>query len=277
MAQESQSTDSLYDFLYVDSDRASTLITQLYAPGVITSIKRISSESEKSTKSGGISIPAVNGKLSVEDAINQTQEKSFDASWSLPINLLDKLSELQLIKTGVEDQKLGKIVLVRGKMRLFDISFFQKSLPFVRNVMLNEVKANSKANAKIKADDLEIAPGMTFGLIGHLLDVVPNTLQVDFMDDKGNNIWMTIDRENFTVNPDDISLKYGEGIPGEWFVLGLIDALPDHMYEDVEKIDFPEHPMKDGFSGLIGSIQEFAGRPQYAFGMTPLILFRKID
>ncbi|MCJ7926482.1 MAG: hypothetical protein MUW55_11215 [Pantoea vagans] len=276
MEQESQSTDSLYDFLYVDSDRASTLITQLYAPGVITSIKRISSEGEKSTKSGGISIPVANGKLSVEDAINQTQEKSFDASWSLPINLLDKLSELDLIKKGVENQKLGRIVLVRGKMRLFDISFFQKSLPFVSNLMLNELKGKPNAR-KTKPEDIELAPGMTFGLISHLLDVVPNTLQIDFMDDHGNNIWMTIDRENFTVNPDDLSLKYGGGIPGEWFVLGLIDALPDHLYDSAQDIDFPEHPMKDGFKGLLVGIQEFAGRPPYAYGMTPLILFRKID
>lgn len=278
MEQESQSTDSLYDFLYVDSDRASTLITQLYAPGVITSIKRISSEGEKSTKSGGISIPVASGKLSVEDAINQTQEKLFDASWALPINLLDKLSESELIQNGIEGQKLGKLVLVRGKIRLFDISFFQKSLPFVNQVMLNELKSKSSGNGKkVRPEDVEIAPGMTFGLMSHLLSVIPNTLQVDFMDDHGNNIWMTIDRDNFTINSDDLSLKYGGGIPGEWFVLGLVDALPDSHYQDDESIEFPEHPMKDGFKGMLSAIQELAGRPPYSYGMTPLILFRKID
>lgn len=275
MEQELQSTDSLYDFLYVDSERASTLITQLYAPGVITSIKRISSEGEKSTKSGGIDVKVAKGTLSVEDAINQTQEKLFDASWSLPINLLDKLSEGDLIQSGVEGQNLGKLALIKGKIRLFDISFFQKSLPFISHIMLNEIKSKPSAK-KIKPEDVELAPGMTFGMINNLLNVIPNTLQVDFMDDHGNNIWMTIDRENFTINPDDISLKYGGGIPGEWYALGLVDALPDYLYQDDSVYDFPEHPMKDGLKGMLGGIQEMAGRAPNAYGMTPLILFRKI-
>ncbi len=162
---------------YVDAHRASTLITQLYAPDAITSIKRISSEGEKATKSGSVGIPIANGKLSVEDAINQTQEKSFDASWALPINLLDKLSELDLINTGVEGQILGRIVLVRGKMRLFDISFFQKSLPFVSKVMSNELKGKSN-NKKVKPDDLELAPGMTVGLINQFLRYTTSNIEL---------------------------------------------------------------------------------------------------
>ncbi|EKZ5661560.1 hypothetical protein REX01_000691 [Klebsiella aerogenes] len=273
VGHESQNTDSLYDFLYVDSDRASNLITQLYAPGVMTSIKRISTEGEKSLKGGGFDVKIAKGNVSVEDAITHTQEKLFDASWALPINLLDKLSELDLINIGIDRQKLGKIVLIRGKISFFDISFFSKSMPFISRVLTASSQPQKK---KINPENLEISEGLTFGMMKDLLDIIPNTLQVDFIDNQGNNIWMTIDRENFTINPDDMALKYGGGIPGEWFVLGLVDALPNYMYNDDGDLELPLNPIKDGLKEMLSGIQEMAGRSSSAYGMTPIILFRKI-
>ncbi|MCP5804603.1 hypothetical protein NL322_28910, partial [Klebsiella pneumoniae] len=71
-------------------------------------------------------------------------------------------------------------------------------------------------------DNIEVAPGITLGMVSELLNIVPNTLQVDFIDKNGNTIWMTINREYLTINPDDMFLKYGGRIPGDWFVVGLI-------------------------------------------------------
>lgn len=275
MEQGSQNTDSLYDFLYVDSDRASTLITQLYAPGVISSIKRISSDTEKQKKSGGVSLKIAKGDLSVEDAITQTQEKLFDASWALPINLLDKLSESNLISRGIDEHKLGKLVLVKGNISFFDISFYQKSIPFMSQVFLNIAK-QSGGKKNIKAEDLTLADGLTFGMVKDLLNIVPNALQVDFVDDHENNIWMTIDRENFTINPDDMVLKYGGVIPGDWYALGLVDALPNHHYKDGSEAKFPSNEMKDGLKAMLSGLQEMVGRSEEAYGVTPIVLFRKI-
>ncbi|MBZ4231474.1 hypothetical protein LAN31_22890, partial [Mycobacterium tuberculosis] len=41
-------------------------------------------------------------------------------------------------------------------------------------------------------DNIEVAPGITLGMVSELLNIVPNTLQVDFIDKNGNTIWMTI-------------------------------------------------------------------------------------
>ncbi|ECD7245090.1 hypothetical protein LZX53_005036 [Salmonella enterica] len=276
MEQESQGTDLLYDFLYIDTRRASTLITQLYAPGVVSSIKHISSEEESKQKSGGVDVKVANGAFSVEEAINRTQEKLFDASWSLPINLLDKLSESNLITSGITDRKLGNLVLIKGKISFFDISFLQKSIPFMEKLLLSQVpkKPNQK---KIKPEDLQLVDGLTLGMVSSLLDIVPDTLQIDFIDDNKNNIWMTIDKRNFTINPDDMVLKYGSKIPGEWYALGLVDALPEASDEDNEDNNEISNPLKDGLKQILSGIKESAGRTNNSYGMTPLILFRKIE
>jgi hypothetical protein len=53
MEQEQQSTDSLYDFLYVDNQRASSLLAQMNGPCVVTSIKHVTAEIDKSMSDGG--------------------------------------------------------------------------------------------------------------------------------------------------------------------------------------------------------------------------------
>lgn len=276
MGQESQSTDSLYDFLYVDTERASRIIAQLYAPGVVTSIKNISSEGEKSVKQGGVDLKVAKGGLSVEDAITQTQEKLFDSSWSLPINLLDKLSESQLIKKGIEGQNLGQLVLIEGQISFFDISFFQRSIPFISKMFLNQHN-DAKKGKKISADNIPLADGLTFGMVKDLLDIIPDGIQIDFIDENGNNIWMTINRENFTINPDDMALKYGDIIPGVWYALGLVDALPNHLYKDYTPAEFPSNDMKSGLKLMLSGLQDAVGRSSEAYSVTPIVLFRKIQ
>lgn len=274
MEQESQSTDSLYDFLYIDKERASSLLTQLYTPGVVKSIKRTASDSDKEITNGGFDVKLAKAGISIEEAITHTQEKLFDASWALPINLLDKLSEDGFIHKGIDGARLGNNVIITGDIRFFDISFIKKSIPFMGKVMLSQMPI-SKGAKKVKFEDIPIAENLTLGLMEGLFDVIPDSLQVDFMDDYGNNIWMTISRDNFTINPDDMMLKYGGEIPGEWHVLGLVDALPDT--EQTSQATFPIHPIKDGMKDMLSGIKEMAGRPDESYGMTPLIIFRKIS
>ncbi|HBT7663352.1 TPA: hypothetical protein MCW73_001727 [Klebsiella pneumoniae] len=277
MEQEPQSIDSLYDFLYVDKLRASSLTAQLYGPGVVTAIKLITSDSDKSTKGVGLDVKIFKGNTSVEEAINNTQEKQFDASWSLPINLLDKLSEAGLIRHGLNGELLGSTVVIKGAMRIFDISMLQKCIPFASKMFSKQLpvlppKASKK---KINPEDVEIAPGVSFGMVADLLQVVPNTLQVDFIDEEGHTIWMTINRDYLTINPDDMVLKYGGKFPGEWYVVGLIDAVPESE-ESFSELVFPPNAMKDSLTGILSAIKDFAGRDYNSYGMTPLIIFRKV-
>ncbi|MEH4987364.1 hypothetical protein PO461_07965 [Enterobacter asburiae] len=277
MEQEQQNIDSLYDFLYVDKLRASSLTAQLYEPGVVTTIKTTISDADKSLKGVGSDLKILKGNVSIEEAISNTQEKQFDATWSLPINLLDKLSESGLLRSGLNGERLGNVVVIKGTMRIFDISVLQKCLPFASKMFHSQMPSSTKSSKKhVKSEDIEIAPGVTFGAVTDLLNIVPNTLQIDFVDEGGHTIWMTIDRDFLTINPDDMVLKYGGKLPGEWYVVGLIDAVPEH--EDISpQIDFPANPTKDFIAEMLNAIKKFVGRGENAYGMTPLVIFRKIN
>ena len=284
MEQEQQSIDSLFDFLYIDRVRVSSLTAQLHNAWVVTSIKQTTSDTDKSNKSVELNVKIIKGKIGVDESIAHSQEKTFDASWSLPINFLDKLSEVGMIKTGLNGENLGSVVHSVGKMRIFDVSTIQKIMPIFGEMAHAQSNTNlpPKAKAKLKGkpdfDEIEISPGLTLGVVKKLINIVPNILQVDFIDENGQLMWMSIDKEYLTINPDDLALKYGGTIPGTWHVIGLIDALPDYIQgAGVDGTPaFPEHDLKSGLQNFLDMIKEQAGRGSDSYGMTPLLIFRRV-
>jgi hypothetical protein len=40
---------------------------------------------------------------------------------------------------------------------------------------------------------------------------------------------------------------------------------------------FPDNPLKNGLTTMLDSIKDMAGRDNNSYGMTPLIIFRKIN
>jgi len=98
MAHDSQSTVSLYDYLYIDRERINALTAQLFSSGVLTSVKQSQSDADSDTNQVKFKIPFIEAGISSGEAISRAQERHFDSSWSLPLNLLDKLSETGRIK-----------------------------------------------------------------------------------------------------------------------------------------------------------------------------------
>jgi hypothetical protein len=63
-------------------------------------------------------------------------------------------------------------------MRIFDISVFQKSVPFIAKMMeVEQPKLPPKAKkSNFNIEEQFIAPGVTFGMMKEVLNIVPNTL-----------------------------------------------------------------------------------------------------
>lgn len=80
MEQEQQNIDSLFDFLYIDRVRVSSLTAQLHNAGVVTSVKQTISDTDKSNKSVELNVKILKGKIGADDSIAHSQEKTFDAS-----------------------------------------------------------------------------------------------------------------------------------------------------------------------------------------------------
>lgn len=273
MDQDSQSTASLYDYLYIDRERINALTAQLFSTGVLTSVKQSQADADNSANQVKFKIPFVEGGLTAGETISRAQERLFDSSWSLPLNLLDKLSETGRIKKSIGEAKLGDLVLVNGMMKIFDAEMVHQFMPTFKKLKQSEFKnernATKKSSLRDEISGLENAEEM--------VKFLPKSTQIDFADSEGNQIWLSVNPENLTIGSGDIALKYGPLIPGEWYILGFVDAYAD------DRLDNPNAPypsninaMKSAMDDMLMIIKMLLGRSDGSYGMTPLMIFRAV-
>lgn len=248
VAQDSQDIDFLTDFLYVDQRRVNSLIAQLVRSGLLTGYKEEFSETDSRSGEFGVKL-GLQGKASGAQQESQKIVREYDSSHSLPLLLLDLLDAHHFIKRGVDNAQLGNIVLVSGEYRLFDISTLEKVLP-----LLQEQKfVNSKDQKTFKK---------TF-------DLFPKSLQLDLTDGK-YNYWSPLKKENLVIDTEDLLLSNGVHNLGEWYILGLLENTPNQQAAPKFKDE------KAAFSELYEHIKQMIGKPNNSYGVSPILIFRKI-
>ncbi|MEY0399757.1 hypothetical protein AB7W17_23025, partial [Providencia rettgeri] len=113
-----------------------------------------------------------------------------------------------------------------------------------------------------------------------LFSLLPTSTQIDLIDTEHNSVWMSVDAHNLSIKTDDIVLKYGSKIPGTWYMLGIVDAKPDEQYHENDNFfgnSIHHNDLKKGFTEMFDIIKTMAGRPNNAFGITPVIIFRSVS
>jgi hypothetical protein len=110
-----------------------------------------------------------------------------------------------------------------------------------------------------------------------MLKVLPHSIQASV----GPNwcrAWCTLLAEGLSTSTNDLMLKHGASIPGDWTVLGVLDSLPRVSPENAPAPDFTDMEeigvkLMDTF---VLSTRNMLGRPAGAYGLTPLLIFREI-
>lgn len=267
MAQDSQNTECLFDFLYIDRDRINSYCAQLFDDGVLTSVKKIARHDN--TKNAELTAQAVVAKLTAEghETTSSGQERQFEAGWSNVISVIAELNGKGFLSDDLEKSSVGSLVLLQGRIAVVDIGLAQQLYTPAIQAHFVDVKITHANKAQVEKDK------KTMAVLGGVLKALPPVVQMYLETANGNLIWTTINPSFLTINTNDIGLKYGSRVDGEWRVMGLIDAKPSN------KSDRAVHVQNEFLSGLnqvIEDIRTHVGRPGNAWGMTPVAIYRTI-
>jgi hypothetical protein len=88
-------------------------------------------------------------------------------------------------------------------------------------------------------------------------------------------VWSTLNPSSLLVSAADIALKHGVALPGQWYMLGLLDAHPGTISPEAWHA-VPQSELTGPMTELFTILQGIMGRPPDYHGATPLILFRTI-
>lgn len=273
MAPESQSTESLFDILYADRERLTLYLSQIDPNGVITGFKTSSVDGSSMASdikgSVGIGSFAYNGKTNNQDS----QERSYDPAAALPIQVLNGLDEKNFIHRDITKTPIGSLILSSGSLSLFDTSFALTLWPFIQKKMDFRAMAQG-ANDASKGHGEKITVKDMTEIVKSIIEKIPQPIHM-ILSNK-DKIWGTLTDSGFMSPPNDLFLKHKNIIPGEWYVLGILDTLNETSEVDADGLQTFAGGLLRGVQDLFGHMISMFGRPDDAYGITPLIIFREV-
>ncbi|USA54586.1 hypothetical protein NDN13_05160 [Acinetobacter sp. C32I] len=276
MAQESQSIESIFDFFYLDNPKIKSFYAQLNGLGALNALKNTSQIGDIRKMEATVGLPTVTGgKLGNDHSVSSTAEHLYDAIPTMPREMIDRLDELGFIHRELNESMLGNLILCEGRLGVLDVGVAKELLEPALNRHIKELerfKETKKEAQEIRSSMRDLTTfykNIPFGLEAKLL-VDTGAKDVETGIPLCDELWMTLNREEITGSPYDINFKHGPFLSGKWYVLGVLDALP---HDNFTYTTVPNE-LKDGISDLVKVMQQMAGRPDSAFGITPIAIFR---
>jgi hypothetical protein len=304
---EGQNTDSVYDFLYHDVRRIGSFLAQFDNFGHLQQITT-SETASKGIKRGysvkvAASTPVPGAMEGAEGSItlgrdpsqsgSEAQARVYDPLWTNARTLLDYLDEQQFIQRDLTAGRLGQFVLASGELSILNAGLLPKiweSSGVRDNAVRTAVETaralcqadpryatlRSSEKAKVEKAAVKAAEVSTQGGM-EVLPLFPHSAQCTI---KGTNfsVWSTLSADGMVGTVADLSLKHGTDIPGEWHLLGVLDALPNPIQAAIP-ITNTGTPMHMGvlIKNLSNLGRTLLGRGPEAYGVTALLIFRKVS
>lgn len=291
MASGHEEGNSVFDFIYVDFQRISLLLSQFNNLGEMsqvtksTGLGRGSEKGDSQELSGTVAIAS--GKTQFESRFSahneQSMSRTYDPRWMNAINFLDEAEGRSLLNREIETARIGEIVLISGPLKITDFGALRdiwnkpSMVQAMRagqtpNVSLNRHERRKTGKPSVK--DNGAPDGIDLFL--DLVDVLPHTVQSMIGNlPKG---WGILRDEGLIGSATDFVLKFGGKIPGNWTMIGILEAFPDTIEnpEDIVRTSALDQVGDALFSHLEPITRQLLGRPTMAYGLTPLLILREV-
>lgn len=270
MVQELHDIKSIFDFLYLDNTKIKSFYAQLTGLGALTNVKENDEVNIIQNKDAGIGVPSIaTAKIAHQEGTKRAGERLYDAIPTMPREMINRLDELGFIERGLSEKTAGKLVLLKGKLSITDIGslkdLIEPTLNFEAYERAKSERSSSKQKAVLKQIQEEYKPGID------IIKVIPYALEATLH--IGNDtVWMTLNRDEMVGNPHDINLKHGNMLYGDYYVLGVLDAIP----HDEQEIASVENELKNGVKTFVNELKMMIGRNPESYGITPIAIFRVI-
>lgn len=273
MAQDLQNIESIFDFFYLDHTKIKSFYAQLNGSGALTSIKKTKHIADAKKAEVSVGIPTVTGgKMSTDHSANSSAEHGYDGVPTMPREMINGLDALGYIYRDLIPENLGSLVLLNGCLNVTDVEvmkgIIKPSVDYMAEQMPSRTREDKKKAIQFKNQMrplLDFIAQVPFALSCSLYVKNPNHQNL-------TEVWMSLSRDDISSQVHDISFKHGDKLAGQWYVLGVLDAIPNSLQSAKENI--PDH---DGFGQFKKSASEMLqmfGRHPESYGITPIAIFR---
>jgi len=286
---------SVLDFLYHDSRRIGSFLSQFEGDGHLQQLTRTKHglRGKKETSSRdvkgnlGVASGGLKGETETALEMNEGYARVFDPYWANARAFLDHLSEREMIQRDITAAAVGQFVLAKGWLNILDLAMFKDvwKIPEVRKKIQSGAvssKPIAQMNAAEKAVHKEQKENMEMLLA--MMQIMPHSVHASMITNAEDPslVWCAL-REEYLVTPaSDLTLAHGATMPGEWSILGILSAAPEFVNPDLS--GNADDQMAGLMQSIVGQVSKTIapivrvalGRPAAASAVTPLLIFREV-
>ncbi|MDY2965195.1 MAG: hypothetical protein SOR58_03235 [Megasphaera massiliensis] len=253
---ELSESSSLIDFLYVDNDRVDSLISQL-RNGTLRSVTKTLGTSEGSAISGKGTIEVISGQYSSKNKSKEEASEQYDPYHSRLITLLNdlRIPPLEELPPLCD----SRLACIQASIKIRDLRSIKTLFPFVEK----NFKIFNLQNDKGTRESLKLVSSM----VQSMDDSIQLSIQFD-----SNLISGTLREGCLSVRQSDLNRIYGVSLPGQWYVLGILDSQPQPQFQPIDNI--ANGSIEYAIDAYTDAINQIYSHSQY--GIIPILIYREI-
>jgi len=292
-------SDSVFDFLYCDSERIGSFLAQFDDSGLLEKVIQRESATKGAKRGvefslgGGAMLAGTGGtgnigiKRGPTEEGSEASERVYNPLWVNARTFLDYLAERDLIAGDVMHAGIGQFVKISGILKVIDLTIIKKIIE--NPILAKALAAASDAAVNAHHQGTSRAERRRNEAITHsaplkspsqaetgmaLASLFGMTTQAIILN-RDVSAWCTLRDQNLIVSAADLLLQHGLLIAGEWTTIGILDAKPGRSV-DASTIEGESTPLVNALTHMIPAVRNLVGRPDAYFGVTPLLILRQI-
>lgn len=243
----------LIDFLYVDKERADSLISQI-RNGTLRSVTKTVGTSEGSLISGKAEILGTGGAIEMSNRTKEEAAQQYDPNHSQLLELLNDLNLKPLFSLPALCE--GELSVLRSRIAIRDVASMKAIIPMV---LKHQAAIFGRADKEMK-ETLKISQE----LLAQMPDSISLSLSVD-----GVGVDGVLKETGLSIKRSDLTRMYGTNIPGEWFILGILDNAPS------ARIQAGVDSIESAIDFITSATQKFYSSAPYK--IVPILIYRAIS
>ena len=283
-AESESDRAGLYDFIYLDRLRIASYYSQLTNRGITTGMSTTEGVLRSTTRTGVAGVqPFVSGSGAVNTTTNESAHRQFDPAILEAIEAIECLDDEGSIAEDLDGAVIGSIIIAHGNLSILDVRLIKEMwnpLAAILGQMNQEtvsVSADMTRNERKAAQRATATNGIANQLssIVEIAKSLPHAIQATLSSKNHDALWSVLELQHFIGSPEALTLKHGAFIDGDWSIIALLDARPDVGTQSDPFADASGN-VADMMRGLQEFIRQQFGRPQVAYAVTPLAIYRVI-
>lgn len=278
MAQDQGKNGSVFDFLFVDNRRIGLYLSQFSEFGNLTQLVESVGTTDTTQIKGSLGASSTQVGAHADSTAHSGVQRHYDTQWIAPLSFLEEIQSRKMLKHSLSSAHIGDLIILSGSLSLANLSVFAQALKMGEDLIPAPVTSRQERrryNPQAKADSAATSAINGLKFLGSLEHPIFMLFTAG-----ADRLWATVDSTCVVGSASDVHLKHGLTITGTWHLVGILDCLPSVVPPAVPSgrmVGDKDNTFNDALVSLLQEHRLLMGRPSNCYGVTPLIIMRKMN